>query len=60
VPEGTATTLAAALDPALNESNGAYLNDSAVYSEFPWAKNEQNAIALWRISEELVDQKFDY
>jgi hypothetical protein len=59
VAEGITTTLVAALDPALDGSSGAYLNDSAVCSEFAWAKDEKNAAALWRISEELVEQKFD-
>jgi hypothetical protein len=59
VPEGITTTLVAALDPALDGSSGAYLNDSVVYDEIEWAKDEKNAAALWRISEELVEQKFD-
>jgi len=60
VPEGTATTLATTLDPALDGSSGAYLNSSAVYDEVTWVKDEKNAAALWRISEELVERKFDY
>jgi hypothetical protein len=52
--------LVAALDPVLDGLSGAYLNDSVVYGEAAWSKDDNNASALWRISEELVEQKFDW
>jgi NAD(P)-dependent dehydrogenase (short-subunit alcohol dehydrogenase family) len=61
--QGSATTLVAALDPAIEERSGAYLVDCKVDHEDPWAeyaKGQENAERLWGLSEELVGEKFAY
>ncbi|KAM0554923.1 hypothetical protein ACHAPJ_006659 [Fusarium lateritium] len=63
--EGVATHMFAAFDPTMAEKNWAYLNDGRVadpYQEevYPWATSEANAEMLWKLSEKLVGQVFDY
>ncbi|KAK7926817.1 hypothetical protein PG985_003815 [Apiospora marii] len=57
--QGSATTLVAALDPALNDSNEPYLSDCQFAEPAPWAKDAENAEKLWKLSEELIGEKFD-
>ncbi|GME33129.1 Short-chain dehydrogenase/reductase SDR [Neofusicoccum parvum] len=57
--QGGATTLVAALDPALNDTkNGIYLSDCQFLAAEPYAIDETNADKLWTLTEELVGQKF--
>ena len=56
--EGTATTVAVALDPNLDGHSGAYLNDSKPFKPTNFAFDLDNADILWRLSEELVGEKF--
>ncbi|KAF8880102.1 hypothetical protein CPB84DRAFT_1828304 [Gymnopilus junonius] len=63
--QGTATHVFAAFDPNLAAHNGAYLLDCHVANPFndsikPWATSPVEAEKLWRLSEELVGQKFSY
>ena len=60
--QGCSTTLVAALDPSIEKDSGAYLDDGDIsanalpeYLTLP--KNEEK---LWRLSEELVREKFDW
>ncbi|KAK7958000.1 Short-chain dehydrogenase/reductase SDR [Apiospora saccharicola] len=57
--EGSATTLVAALDPALNDSNEPYLSDCQFAEPAAWAKDAEAAEKLWKLSEELIGEKFD-
>ena len=60
--EGCSTTLVAALDPEIESQNGAYLEDGGI-AEFPppgYATSVENQEELWRLSEELVGEKFDW
>ncbi|KAE9369783.1 NAD(P)-binding protein [Stipitochalara longipes BDJ] len=56
--EGTATTVAAALDPSLDGHSGAYLSDSKPFKSTHFAFDLENADILWKLSEELVGEKF--
>ncbi|KAK4234089.1 hypothetical protein C8A03DRAFT_47497 [Achaetomium macrosporum] len=56
--EGTSTTLVAALDPALNEIKGVYLSDCQIAEPFAHANDPVAADRLWKLSEELVGEKF--
>ena len=68
------TTLVAALDPRLNgmeaaifldgmltpvDDSGSYLEDCAIKEARDYATSHENAEKLWKLSEELVGQKFD-
>ncbi|KAK0649198.1 hypothetical protein B0T16DRAFT_436190 [Cercophora newfieldiana] len=57
--QGASTTLVAATDPALNEIKGLYLNDCQFIEPTPHAKVSLSADRLWKLSEELVGEKFD-
>ncbi|CAK5267262.1 unnamed protein product [Mycena citricolor] len=56
IPEGSATTVAAAFDPRLEDSPGAFLDDSKVANDkrSPQAADSALAARLWEITEELV------
>ncbi|AEO58418.1 hypothetical protein MYCTH_2305728 [Thermothelomyces thermophilus ATCC 42464] len=56
--EGSSTTLVAALDPALNEVKGFYLSDCQYTEPSAHAKDAAAADRLWKLSEELVGEKF--
>ncbi|ANB14575.1 Env9p [Sugiyamaella lignohabitans] len=60
VTQGGATTLVAALDPAIASQSGAYLDDCQIHEDFcrNHAKQPNDAFKLWNLSEELVGQKF--
>ncbi|KAF4456090.1 oxidoreductase [Fusarium austroafricanum] len=65
VEVGAATHTFAAFDPNIKASNGAYLVESRVSDPFvdtvkSWARDPIEAEKLWRLSEELVGQKFGY
>ncbi|KAK3388750.1 hypothetical protein B0T20DRAFT_484318 [Sordaria brevicollis] len=56
--QGCATTLVAALDPALNETKGLYLVDCQMSDPYHWAEDEVAAERLWKLSEKIVGEKF--
>lgn len=59
--QGSATTLVAALDPKLSEDTSViYLNDCQVAEPAAHAKDPTTAERLWKLSEEIVGQAFDY
>ncbi|KAH6676943.1 WW domain-containing oxidoreductase [Plectosphaerella plurivora] len=63
--EGAATHVYAAFDPSLEGNNGAYLIDGHVADPLvdtvkPWATSAVEAERLWKLSEELVGEKFQY
>jgi hypothetical protein len=60
--QGCSTTLIAALDPSIEKDNGAYLNngDIAVHPPPEYLSLPENEVKLWKLSEELVGEKFDW
>ncbi|KAI9170919.1 Short-chain dehydrogenase TIC 32, chloroplastic [Paramyrothecium foliicola] len=65
VEQGAATQTYASFEPTLSEHNGAYLQESRVGNPYtdmikPWATSPIEADKLWKLSEELVGQKFAY
>ncbi|KAJ4165095.1 hypothetical protein LMH87_006742 [Akanthomyces muscarius] len=63
--QGAATHVFAAFAPTLNDHNGAYLENSHVADPFvetvkPWATSPVEAERLWKLTEELVGQEFQY
>ncbi|KAI0695684.1 NAD(P)-binding protein [Cerioporus squamosus] len=61
--QGTATHVVAAFDPKLDEHNGAYLQDCQLAPDDdlkPYAIDKNSAARLWKLSEELVGQTFDF
>ncbi|KAJ7495316.1 hypothetical protein FB451DRAFT_1076972 [Mycena latifolia] len=62
IPQGAASTVAAAFDTRLNDKPGAYLADSteanqerALHSSDP-----ANAAKLWTVTEEIIGEKFTF
>ncbi|TFK85999.1 short-chain dehydrogenase [Polyporus arcularius HHB13444] len=61
--QGTATHVVAAFDPKLSEHNGSYLQDCQLAPDDelqPFAADKHSATRLWKLSEELVGQRFEY
>ncbi|GFF94063.1 short-chain dehydrogenase [Aspergillus lentulus] len=58
--QGCATTLAAALDPALDNQSGSFLSDCNPEKVLNYARDASNAEKLWTMSEEIVGEKFCY
>ncbi|KAH7305802.1 hypothetical protein B0I35DRAFT_454097 [Stachybotrys elegans] len=65
VEQGAATSIYASFEPGLKDHNGAYLLQSRLSDPFkdmvqPWATSPVEAEKLWRLSEEMVGEKFQY
>ncbi|KAJ7142298.1 hypothetical protein C8R44DRAFT_865649 [Mycena epipterygia] len=62
IPQGAATTLAAAFDPRLNDKPGAYLSDSTEANQdiAPHSSDPTNAEKLWTITEEIIGENFTF
>ncbi|KAJ7366335.1 hypothetical protein DFH08DRAFT_1003112 [Mycena albidolilacea] len=60
--QGAATTVAAALDPRLDDTPGAYLADCVVENELvaPHCLDSANAERLWTMTEEIIGEKFAF
>ena len=60
--QGCSTTLVAALDPSIEEENGAYLEDGDIALHQPpeYLSLPENEVRLWKLSEELVGEMFDW
>ncbi|KAJ7166320.1 hypothetical protein C8R43DRAFT_985472 [Mycena crocata] len=60
IPQGAATTVAAAFDPRIEDKPGAYLVDSKEANDqiAPHTSDPANAEKLWTITERLVGEKF--
>ncbi|KAJ6474448.1 NAD-P-binding protein [Mycena vitilis] len=60
IPEGAATTVAAAFDTRLEDQPGAFLFDSVVANDKVAAHSSdpENAAKLWTVTEEIVGEKF--
>jgi NAD(P)-dependent dehydrogenase (short-subunit alcohol dehydrogenase family) len=57
--QGGATTLVAAFDPTLYDPKVIYLSDCQIAEAAAWASDVVAAERLWRLSEDIVGQKFD-
>ncbi|KAH8911423.1 NAD(P)-binding protein [Coniochaeta sp. PMI_546] len=61
--QGCATTLRAALDPELTSQDGVWLVDAELSTDPTWIESwsldEDDAERLWKLSEELVGEKFE-
>ncbi|EMD58951.1 hypothetical protein COCSADRAFT_41509 [Bipolaris sorokiniana ND90Pr] len=57
--QGAATVLVAALDPALNDEKGIFLDDCQISNAAPHATDPDKAKKLWELSEKLVGTKFN-
>jgi hypothetical protein len=65
IDQGTATHVFAAFDKDIAHANGAYtlkarLGDPFVDEVRNWATHDVEAEKLWRLSEQLVGQKFEF
>jgi NAD(P)-dependent dehydrogenase (short-subunit alcohol dehydrogenase family) len=62
--QGCATTLRAALDPELTKQEGLWLVDAEISTDPTWIEgwslDKDDAERLWRLSEELVGEKFEF
>ncbi|KAJ6477170.1 NAD-P-binding protein [Mycena vitilis] len=60
IPQGAATTVAAAFDPALNDKPGAFLTDCVVANEAvaPHSSDPTNAEKLWTLTEQVIGETF--
>ncbi|KAJ7039569.1 hypothetical protein C8F04DRAFT_1254850 [Mycena alexandri] len=62
IPQGAATTVAAAFDPLINNQPGAYLGDSAVANDAiaPHSSDPANAERLWDVTEKIIGERFKF
>ncbi|KAF7334984.1 Short-chain dehydrogenase/reductase family protein [Mycena venus] len=62
IPQGAATTVAAAFDPQLNDKPGAYLEDSVVANDKVASHSSDPVTAekLWTVTEQLIGEKFTF
>ncbi|KAJ5890931.1 uncharacterized protein N7473_007159 [Penicillium subrubescens] len=60
IEQGCATTLAAVLDPALDDQSGSFLNDCNPEKVLDYASDASNADKLWTLSEKIVGEIFCY
>ncbi|KAK7038152.1 short-chain dehydrogenase/reductase family protein [Favolaschia claudopus] len=62
IPQGAASTVAAAFDPSLNDKPGAYLDDSVAANDkiAPHAADPANAEKLWIVSERIIGESFTF
>ncbi|KAJ7933090.1 hypothetical protein B0H13DRAFT_2307047 [Mycena leptocephala] len=62
IPQGAATTVAAAFDPRLNDKPGAYLDNSAVANDkvAPHSSDPANAEKLWNVTEKIIGETFTF
>ncbi|KAJ7912059.1 short-chain dehydrogenase [Mycena leptocephala] len=62
IPQGAATTVAAAFDPRINDKPGSYLDDSTVANEAVVAHSSDptNAAKLWTLTEKIIGEEFTF
>ncbi|KAJ7480998.1 NAD-P-binding protein [Mycena latifolia] len=62
IPEGAATTVAAAFDPSLSDKPGAYLDDckDATDKIAPHSSDPASASRLWEVTEQIIGQSFEF
>ena len=57
--QGIATTLVAALDPSIEPQSGMYMADCQPQKTYEYAESTEGAEKLWKLSEDLVGEKFE-
>ncbi|OAP59434.1 hypothetical protein AYL99_06732 [Fonsecaea erecta] len=57
--QGIATTLVAALDPRIEPQSGMYMADCECQKTYEYAESLEGAEKLWKLSEQLVGEKFE-
>nr|GAT51494.1 short-chain dehydrogenase/reductase family protein [Mycena chlorophos] len=62
IEEGAASTVAAAFDPRLDATPGAYIDDCNVAMEeiAPHTADPSKAARLWSLTEEMIGEKFEF
>ncbi|KAJ7664362.1 short-chain dehydrogenase [Mycena polygramma] len=62
IPQGAATTVAAAFDPRISDKPGSYLDDSTVKNESVAAHSSDpaNAARLWTLTEKIIGEEFTF
>nr|GAT48297.1 short-chain dehydrogenase/reductase family protein [Mycena chlorophos] len=62
IPQGAATTVAAAFDPRLDGFSGAYLVDCCPATDqvAPHTADEDKAARLWALTEEMIGETLDF
>ncbi|KAK7022333.1 short-chain dehydrogenase/reductase family protein [Favolaschia claudopus] len=62
IPQGAATTIAAAFDPRIEDQSGSFLWDCAVANDkiAPHSSDPERAKRLWAATEEAVGEKFTF
>ncbi|KAJ6546683.1 hypothetical protein DFH09DRAFT_1039921 [Mycena vulgaris] len=62
IPQGAATTVAAAFDPSLSDKPGAYLIDCQAANDqiAPHSSDPANAARLWAVTEKVIGQTFEF
>ncbi|KAJ7832058.1 short-chain dehydrogenase [Mycena olivaceomarginata] len=60
IPQGAATTVAAAFDPRISDKPGSYLDDSRIANESVVAHSSDptNSERLWTLTEKIIGEKF--
>ncbi|KAJ7776245.1 hypothetical protein B0H16DRAFT_1859081 [Mycena metata] len=60
LPQGAATTIAAAFDPRLNDQPGAFLDNSTVANDqlAPHSSDPAKAEKLWNVTEKIIGESF--
>lgn len=56
--QGVSTTVRAALDPSLETSSGAFLQDCQIMPAWEYATSAEMAERLWQWSEDIIGEKF--
>ena len=60
IEQGIATGLVACLDPRIANESGSYMQDCAPRPARAYATSKENAEKLWKLSEKLVGQQFEF
>jgi len=58
--QGAATLVVAGFDVGLDSENGVYLEDCQMKRPSKWASEPEKAERLWKLSEDLVGEKFSH
>lgn len=57
--QGAATLIVAGFDPGLDDEAGVYLEDCQLKRPSKWAVDPEKAERLWKLSEEMVGERFE-
>ncbi|KAH6664081.1 retinol dehydrogenase [Halenospora varia] len=60
ISQGISTILVGALDPKLAEFSGIYMEDCQPKEVLEFARDDEKAEKLWKLTEEIVGQTFDF